>query len=151
MQFVRRTAFLFAALAAPAWAQTSALDLKLPADTAPAPAAAAAAANESASGGASAHASPPLPSMADADAGPHARNTCDDSNYGTPQVHGSVGMGVVAGNRVSGNYETGSVQVSKALGSCEDPKGFVSLSIDVGQGTIDRQHRHGRRHPGAPN
>jgi hypothetical protein len=150
MQFVRRSAFLLAALAVPAWAQTAALDLKLPADTAPPPAAAVA--NESAAATARAASPPALPSMTDANgAGPHARTACDDSTYGKPQVHGSIGMGVVAGNRLSGDYETGSVQVSKALGSCEDPKGFVSVSIDVGQGNIDRQHRHGRRHPGAPN
>ena len=61
---------------------------------------------------------------------------CDDAAYAQPQVHGSVGMGVVAGNRVSGNYQTGGLHVAKALGSCDHPTGEVSLSIDVGRGSF---------------
>src|SRR6185312_2461207 len=40
----------------------------------------------------------------------HRSAGCDDAAYGQPQVHGSIGMGVVAGNHVNGNYETGSVR-----------------------------------------
>ncbi|MEO7050610.1 MAG: hypothetical protein ABI128_02990 [Rhodanobacter sp.] len=66
---------------------------------------------------------------------------CDDSAYNKPQVHGSVGMGVIGGNHVSGNYQTGSVSVSKAFGSCDDPKGGVSFSASSGTGNF-----HGRGH-----
>ena len=65
--------------------------------------------------------------------------TCDDSTYNQAQVHGSVGMGVVAGNHASGNYQTGAVSVSKNLGDCDHPSGSVNFSIGVGQG-----HFHGR-------
>jgi hypothetical protein len=63
----------------------------------------------------------------------------DDSTYNQAQVHGSVGMGVVAGNHASGNYQTGAVSVSKNLGDCDHPSGSVNFSIGVGQG-----HFHGR-------
>lgn len=62
---------------------------------------------------------------------------CDDATYTQPQVHGSVGMGVVAGNHVSGNYQTGSVRLSKNLGSCDHPTGGLGLSINVGQGNFN--------------
>lgn len=65
--------------------------------------------------------------------------TCDDSTYNQAQVHGSVGMGVMAGNHMSGNYQTGSVSVTKNLGDCDHPSGGVSFSIGVGQGNF-----HGR-------
>ena len=68
------------------------------------------------------------------DAADSGKPACDDATYTQPQVHGSVGMGVVAGNHVSGNYQTGAVQLSKRLGSCDHPTGGMSLSIDVGQG-----------------
>jgi len=73
-------------------------------------------------------------SVADAGAVPPP---CDDSSYNQPQVHGSVGMGVVAGNHVSGNYQTGSVRYSQAFGSCEHPTGHVNISVGVGQGHVD--------------
>jgi hypothetical protein len=75
------------------------------------------------------------------DAADSDKPACDEAAYAQPQVHGSVGMGVVAGNRVSGNYQTGSVQVTKNLGSCDHPTGGMSLSIDVGQGNFDRSRR----------
>lgn len=62
---------------------------------------------------------------------------CDDSTYNKPQVHGSVGMGVVAGNHVSGNYQTGSVRYDQSFGSCEHPTGHVTISVGVGQGHFD--------------
>jgi len=64
---------------------------------------------------------------------------CDDSTYNQAQMHGSVGMGVMAGNHVSGNYQTGTVNITKNLGDCDHPTGGVSFSIGVGQG-----HFHGR-------
>ncbi len=70
---------------------------------------------------------------------------CDDAAYSQPQVHGSVGMGVVAGNHVNGNYQTGSVRMTKSLGSCDHPTGMVGLSIHVGQGNFNggnNGHRH---------
>ncbi|MGA9342725.1 MAG: hypothetical protein WBV61_10425 [Rhodanobacteraceae bacterium] len=66
---------------------------------------------------------------------------CDDSTYNQPQVHGSVGAGVVAGNHVSGNYQTGTINWSKALGSCEHPTGSVDISIRVGRGHFDGSRR----------
>lgn len=71
------------------------------------------------------------------DAADSGKPTCDDATYAQPQVHGSVGMGVVAGNHLSGNYQTGSVQVRKNLGSCDHPTGGVSLSVSVGQGNFN--------------
>lgn len=71
------------------------------------------------------------------------RPACDDSTYNQPQVHGSVGMGVVGGNHVSGNYQTGAVSVSRAFGSCDDPQGGVSFSISGGTGNF---HGRGRGH-----
>ena len=65
---------------------------------------------------------------------------CDDSSYNQPQVHGSVGMGVGAGDHVSGNNQTGSVRYSQAFGSCEHPTGHVSISVGVGQGHVDGRH-----------
>jgi len=140
--------------AAPAGAQSAAPPLKLdlppdaaaaPAASAAAPAASAAATENRASTPATIPAAsvPPLPAFVD-DGAPRATPACDNRTYGQPQVHGSIGMGVVAGNRVSGNYQTGSVQVTKALGSCDDPTGFVGLSIDVGQGNFNHRRR-GRR------
>jgi hypothetical protein len=70
-----------------------------------------------------------------------AADTCDDAAYNKPQVHGSVGMGVVAGNRVSGNYQTGTVNISKAFGSCNHPGGGMSISISDSQGHFDYRRR----------
>lgn len=70
-------------------------------------------------------------------------DTCDDATYNQPQVHGSVGMGVVAGNHLSGNYQTGTVSVSKAFGDCDHPTGGMSFTISGGQGHFN-DHRFGR-------
>lgn len=64
---------------------------------------------------------------------------CDDSTYNQPQVHGSVGMGVMGGSHVSGNYQGGTVSLSRAFGSCDDPHGGVSISIG---GTTGHFHGH---------
>ncbi|MFK2903480.1 hypothetical protein ISP17_05875 [Dyella ginsengisoli] len=66
---------------------------------------------------------------------------CDDATYNKAQVHGSVGMGVVAGSHVSGNYQTGTVNLSKAFGDCDHPTGGVSISIGAGQGHFDHDGR----------
>jgi hypothetical protein len=68
-------------------------------------------------------------------------DTCDDATYNNTQVHGSVGMGVVGGNHVSGNYQTGTVNLSKAFGDCDHPTGGVSISIGAGQGHFDHDGR----------
>jgi hypothetical protein len=70
-----------------------------------------------------------------------ATTDCDDYSYNKPQVHGSIGMGVVGGNHFSGNYQTGTVNLSKAFGSCDHPSGGVSISIGGGSGNF-----HGRGH-----
>jgi len=68
-------------------------------------------------------------------------SNCDDYSYNQPQVHGSVGMGVVSGSHASGSYQTGTVNVTKAFGSCDHPTGGVSISIGGGTGNF-----HGRGH-----
>ncbi len=79
------------------------------------------------------------------DAADSRRPACNDVNYGKPQVHGSVGVGVMAGNHVSGNYQTGSLYVSKAMGSCDHSTGDISFSINVSKGNFNNRafrHRH---------
>ena len=67
---------------------------------------------------------------------------CDDSTYNQPQVHGNVGMGVMSGSRMgTGSYETGTVNISKRYGSCDQPSGGVSMSISVGQGQFSPRRR----------
>ena len=70
-----------------------------------------------------------------------ARRRCDDATYGQPQVHGDVTAGVVAGSRISGNYQSAAVNVSKAFGSCDHPMGGASISIDVGNGNFSGRRR----------
>lgn len=70
------------------------------------------------------------------DAADSGKPACNDAAYAQPQVHGSVGMGVVGGNHVSGNYQTGSVQATKNFGSCDHPTGGMSLSVDMGRGNF---------------
>ena len=65
--------------------------------------------------------------------------TCDDSTYNQPQVHGDVGMGVMSGSHTSGSYQSGAVSVTKNLGDCDHPSGGVSFSVGVSQGQF-----HGR-------
>lgn len=129
--------FLVTVLAMPAWAQSAGqpLNLKLPPGDPPAPASTA-----------------PKPSSAPGVYyGDHSGRTatdeevavddCDDATYNQPQLHGSVGMGVMSGSHVEGNYQRGSVSLSQAFGSCDHPSGGVSLSIGAGSG-----HLHGRGH-----
>ncbi|RDS81220.1 hypothetical protein DWU98_11830 [Dyella monticola] len=57
---------------------------------------------------------------------------CDDSTYNQPQVHGSVGMGVVSGSHIgTGSYQSGNVNVVQNTGSCEHPTGSMGISIGV--------------------
>ena len=61
-----------------------------------------------------------------------ARPHCDDATYNQPQVHGSVGMGVVTGNHWgSGTYNSGAVNLTQRLGDCSHPTGSIGLSIGV--------------------
>jgi len=131
-------------LAAPAWAQSASqpLNLKLPPQSDMPPTDLPA---RSASTAKPASSTPGMyygdtsGSTSHADERSAGLQRCDDSTYNQAQVHGSVGMGVVAGNHASGNYQTGAVSVSKNLGDCDHPSGSVNFSIGVGQG-----HFHGR-------
>lgn len=132
----RPAVLLVALLAVPAWAQESGkpLDLSLPPGSVPAPASSTARPAASApgvyygdtSGRTAAADEPALPD-------------CDDATYNRPQVHGSVGTGVLAGNHVSGQYQSGTVQLSQAFGSCENPGGGVSISIGGSRGDFHRR------------
>ena len=142
-------------LAGTAWAQTSSnqapppLNLRLPqVNRMPSdlPVASASVANPASSASASKPGSAPgayygdtSGRMGNTDERSARAQTCDDSTYNQPQVHGSVGMGVMAGSHMDGNYQSGVVSVSKNLGDCDHPKGGVSFSIGVSQG-----HFHGR-------
>jgi hypothetical protein len=122
---------LAALLATPAWSQEAGqpLNLKLPPSDLPAPASTApkpASAPGVYYGDHSGHTA--------ADDETAAAPDCDDATYNQPQVHGSVGMGVVGGSHVDGNYQHGTVNISKAFGSCEHPTGGVSVSIGAGSG-----------------
>jgi hypothetical protein len=132
------------------WAQTASkpLNLKLPPSDVPAPSTTAA---QPASSGSTAAAKPtttkPAPGVYYGDTSGRMGDSqtagapaCDDSKYNDAQVHGSVGMGVVGGNHVSGSYQTGEVNVTKALGDCDHPTGGVSFSIGVSQGNFHRGH-----------
>lgn len=78
--------------------------------------------------------------MGNNDATAATTTDCDDYRYNQPQVHGSVGMGVVSGNHFGGSYQTGTVNLTKAFGSCDHPTGGVSISIGGGTGNF---HGHG--------
>jgi hypothetical protein len=125
-------------LTQPAWAQTSTrpLNLKLPPSDLPA--------SSSSSGKPAASA----PGVYYGDTSGHTAASdearaidCDDATYNQPQIHGSVGMGVMSGSHVSGSYQRGTVNLSKAFGSCGHPAGGVSFSIGTQTG-----HFHGRGH-----
>lgn len=127
-------------LALPAWAQSSKpLNLKLPPSELPA---SAATATKPASAAGVYYGDTSGRTAADdaADAAAVLPD-CDDATYNQTQVHGSVSTGVMAGNHVNGNYQSGTVNLSKAFGSCDHPTGGVSVSIGAGQG-----HFHGRGH-----
>ena len=140
---------LAALLTTAAWAQAAEkpLNLKLPPGNLPAASSSAAATASAATTATPASSAPGVyygdtsGRMGNTEVARNAGPACDDSTYNKPQVHGSVGMGVIGGNHVSGNYQTGSVSVSKAFGSCDDPGGGVSFSVSSGTGTFhDRRH-----------
>lgn len=134
-------ALLATLLATPAWAQSAGkpLNLKLPPSDLPAPSSTAAAPAHDAPG---VYYGDTSGRMGSTEVATGSRPDCDDSTYNEPQVHGSVGMGVMSGNHMSGNYQTGTVNVSKAFGSCDDPGGGISISIGTGSGHF---HDRGRR------
>ncbi|MDE2248860.1 MAG: hypothetical protein KGJ96_09840 [Xanthomonadaceae bacterium] len=133
------------------WAQSASapLNLKLPAGDLPASSASTAAAASRPTSAASI--AKPAPGvyygdtsgrMGNAEQDTASAQACDDSTYNQPQVHGSVGMGVVGGSHMSGSYQTGAVDITKNLGDCDHPTGAVSFSIGVGNGDFhDRGHR----------
>jgi hypothetical protein len=143
MSPTRTLGFLAACLvagAACAQSTSQPLNLKLPPNAVPAAKAATAPASASTAPGAyygdtSGTTDAGLAANAPAD-------TCDDATYNQPQVHGSVGMGVVAGNHVGGNYQTGTVSIHKAFGSCDHPTGGMSISIGGATGHF-HDHRFG--------
>lgn len=61
------------------------------------------------------------------------RDDCDDSSHNRPEVHGSVGMGFMSGSHMHGSYQTGTVNLRKAFGDCDRPRGGVSISIGTGR------------------
>lgn len=72
---------------------------------------------------------------------------CDDSTYNKAQVHGSVSTGIFSGSHVgTGTYEGGNVNVTKRLGSCDDPRGGVNMSISVGASHLNGRGYRGNDH-----
>lgn len=149
MHIARPFVILFIGAAAPAWAQSSSppLSLQLPASVEAAQSSPAPEANANPDAAASTTATPGAPSLPAPYDEPYgtrrdaAQKGCDDATYGEPQVHGNVGMGVAAGSHASGNYQTGTITVTKALGSCDDPKGIVSASITVSKSNVNSRRR----------
>jgi hypothetical protein len=130
---------LFASLLAlPAWAQNAGkpLNLKLPPSDLPVSSATAAKPPASAPGVYYGDTSGHL--AADDEAPPH--DDCDDATYNQPQLHGSVGMGVMSGSHVDGSYQQGTVNLSQAFGSCDHPTGGISVSVGTSTGHF---HDHG--------
>jgi hypothetical protein len=128
-------------LATTTWAQTAGkpLNLKLPPGDLPAPSSTATTPPRNAPGVYYGDTSGRTGNDDTTDA---ARGTdCDDYSYNRPQLHGSVGMGVVGGNHLSGNYQTGTVNLRQAFGSCDHPGGGISISVGAGSG-----HFHDRGH-----
>ncbi len=134
---------LIALLTTTAWAQTAGkpLNLKVPPADLPAPGSSAATAASPASSAPGVYYGDTSGRMGNTAVASDGRPVCDDSTYNQPQVHGGVGMGVVGGRHVSGNYQTGTVSVSRAFGSCDDPGGGVNITISGGTGNFhDRGH-----------
>ncbi|MEO9077672.1 MAG: hypothetical protein ABI268_00035 [Rhodanobacter sp.] len=142
-------ALLAILLTAPAWAQSASkpLNLKLPPSSLPASSSSSPANSNSTAAATPGNNTPGVyygdtsGRMGNTEVAIDDRPACDDSTYNKPQVHGSVGMGVVGGNHISGNYQTGTVNVSKAFGSCDDPAGGISISVGTGTGNF-----HSRGH-----
>jgi len=135
-------ALLLTLLAVPLWAQSTGkpLNLKLPPSDLPAAGSTAAAPARDAPGTYYGDTSGRMGNNDSATAATTA--DCDDYRYNQPQVHGSVGMGVVSGNHFGGSYQTGRVNLTKAFGSCDHPTGGVSISIGGGTGHFNGRHGH---------
>jgi len=134
-------ALLLTLLAVPLWAQSTGkpLNLKLPPSDLPAAGSTAAAPARDAPGTYYGDTSGRMGNNDSATAATTA--DCDDYRYNQPQVHGSVGMGVVSGNHFGGSYQTGRVNLTKAFGSCDPPTGCVCISVGAGSGHLnDRGH-----------
>jgi len=134
-------ALLLTLLAVPLWAQSTGkpLNLKLPPSDLPAAGSTAAAPARDAPGTYYGDTSGRMGNNDSATAATTA--DCDDYRYNQPQVHGSVGMGVVSGNHFGGSYQTGRVNLTKAFGSCDHPTGGISISVGAGSGHFnDRGH-----------
>ena len=68
---------------------------------------------------------------------------CDDSTYDKAQVHGSVSTGVVSASHMgTGFWNAGNVNITKRLGSCDDPSGSIGVSISVSKSQFN-DHRRG--------
>lgn len=70
-----------------------------------------------------------------------ATDGCDDATYNKPQAHGSVAVGVAAGNHVSGNYQSGTVNITKPLGDCKHPSGILSITAHASQSRFNYSRR----------
>ncbi|WP_426700362.1 hypothetical protein ACPPVV_13260 [Rhodanobacter sp. Col0626] len=132
-------ALLATLLTTSAWAQTTGkpLNLKLPPSDIPAPSTTTAKPASSAPG---VYYGDTSGRMGNAEVAIDNQPDCDDYTYNQAQMHGSVGMGVVSGNHMSGNYQTGTVNISKAFGDCDHPTGGISISVGAGS-----DHFNGRR------
>ncbi|HEY8585986.1 MAG TPA: hypothetical protein VIL60_04570 [Rhodanobacter sp.] len=128
-------ALLASVLATVAWAQTTGkpLNLKLPPSDIPAASSTAAKTADSAPG---VYYGDTSGRMGRDEAATDGRADCDDSAYNQAKVHGSVGLGVMAGRRMSGNYQSGTVNLSKSFGSCDEPGGGISISVGAGSGHL---------------
>lgn len=146
---IRRPLFTLAAglLVTSAWAQTSGKPLNLKLPPSELPPASATVAPPPASKPASSVPGGDAPGIyygdtsgrTYAESNDDGRRDCDDSTYNKTQVHGSVGMGVVAGSHFNGNYQGGEANLSKRFGSCDEPAGGISISVG---GTTGRFHDH---------
>lgn len=132
-------------LAGPALAQSTSgkpLNLELPPESVPAQATSAHAVSKPAHASSSARSAASQPGVYYGDTSgriaatdaPGTTLSCDDASYNKPQVHGSVGMGVIAGNHTSGHYQSGTVHIAQAFGSCAHPTGHMSITVGVEQG-----------------
>jgi hypothetical protein len=144
---IKRVTLAIAAslLVATAWAQTAPpLNLKLPANSVPAASSTAAGSvNSTVASHTTGTVKPASTSTApgvyygdtsgsrETDSTPATTaSACDDYAYSHPQVHGSVGVGVVSGSRIgTGSYTGGDVNVTQNLGSCDHPTGSINISI----------------------
>lgn len=62
-----------------------------------------------------------------------ATDSCDATTANKTQVHGSVDADVAAGNHVSGNYQSATVNITKPLGDCDHPDRTLSITAHVSQ------------------